>query len=388
MKLMQQHILKTYTLAVLIGCSLLMPHLASARGRVDPCKNHDRCKAHDKCRKHARGHARCVSKNPPQRQTTFSGQAVVVNITNLLHGPPTVVIGDTGRLPSAGGTRRVEINGTNVQDFLRIDMATASTTAGGHQSVSHVSIQDFALMILATNGTTHTVSFDSLEVSATAECDASGNASVNASTTITGLMLDGMAVNVTGEANQRIDYDGGFIMINVRSSTVNSDSGEITIAGLYIHNDGCMDGPVGLAHADIRCGTTPPAIDCSDRVTGGGFIFGTPSRERANFGIGGGIQNGRLWGHLNYIDHDTGMHVKATSVTGYEVVDADTRMIKYNVTIDGAVGTATVLATDTGEPGRDDILVIELSNGYMASGDLGGSEPGGGNIQLHKAKCR
>src|SRR5688572_15154900 len=190
MKLMQQHILKTYTLAALIGCSLFIPHLASARGRIDsckshdrckahdkcrqhnrghsrcapktdPCKDHDRCKAHDKCKKHVRGHARCVSKNPPQRQTAFSGQAVVVNITNLLHGPSTVVIGDTGPLPASGGARRVEINGTNVQNFLRIDMATASTIGGGHQSVSHVSVQDFAVMILATNGATHTVSFDS-----------------------------------------------------------------------------------------------------------------------------------------------------------------------------------------------------------------------------------
>ena len=298
------------------------------------------------------------------------------------------MIGNTGALHAGGGTRRVEISGTNVLDFLGIAMASASVTGGGHQSVSHVSIQNFRLEILATNGSEHTVSFDSLEVSATAECDASNAPSVKATTTITGLKLDDMPINVTGEANQKIEFDGGFIMVNVQSAMVGGNHGRISIAGLYIHNDGCMDGPVGFAHAEIRCGAMAPAIDCSDRLTGGGFIFGTSSGERANFGVGGGIQNGRLWGHLNYIDHSTGMHVKATAVTAYQVVDADTRMIKYDVTIDGAAGTATVLATDAGEPGRDDILVIELSNGYMAGGDLGGSQPGGGNIQLHKAKCK
>ena len=29
---------------------------------------------------------------------------------------------------------------------------------------------------------------------------------------------------------------------------------------------------------------------------------------------------------------------------------------------------------------------IQLSSGYFAGGDLGGSHPGGGNIQLHKCQ--
>ena len=80
------------------------------------------------------------------------------------------------------------------------------------------------------------------------------------------------------------------------------------------------------------------------------------------------------------------MHVKATAVTGYALdpSDPDCRIIDYNVTIDGAPGTARVRACDKGEPGRNDIFQIQLSNGYSAGGDLGGSHPGGGNIQLHK----
>lgn len=36
---------------------------------------------------------------------------------------------------------------------------------------------------------------------------------------------------------------------------------------------------------------------------------------------------GRMPGHLNYIDHGTGMHVHATAVVGYAILDATTRQI-------------------------------------------------------------
>src|SRR3989442_6685303 len=68
-------------------------------------------------------------------------------------------------------------------------------------------------------------------------------------------------------------------------------------------------------------GELPP----SDFVTGGGWIVGTPSGAKGNFGVGGGVKNGAFWGHLNYLDHGSGLHVKATSITGYAFVDDPTR---------------------------------------------------------------
>ena len=127
----------------------------------------------------------------------------------------------------------------------------------------------------------------------------------------------------------------------------------------------------------------------NDFVTGGGWIIG-PSGAKANFGVHGGIRKGQLWGGLNYLDHGTKMHVKSTAVTDYQRVDANTRMISYDVTIDGEAGTAVVRVTDNGEPGTRDMFAIALSNGYSAGGQLGGTvkRGGGGNIQLHKPKCK
>lgn len=131
----------------------------------------------------------------------------------------------------------------------------------------------------------------------------------------------------------------------------------------------------------------PPAI-CDDFLTGGGWII-TPSGAKGNFAVRGGIRKGLFWGGLNYIDHGTGMHVKSTAVTAYITIDATTREIHYNVTIDGEPGTAVVTVNDHAEPGTHDTFAMLLSNNYTAGGELGGTakKGGGGNIQLHKSRC-
>jgi hypothetical protein len=115
-----------------------------------------------------------------------------------------------------------------------------------------------------------------------------------------------------------------------------------------------------------------------DTVTAGGWITGTPSGVRANFGLNA-RDPAAPSGQVNYLDHGIGMHVKSTSITSYTIVNATTRTITGTCTIDGVAGfTFTVTVTDLGEPGRSDTFAISLSNGYAASGTLRG-----GNVQLH-----
>ena len=148
----------------------------------------------------------------------------------------------------------------------------------------------------------------------------------------------------------------------------------------------------------------------SDFVTGGGFIFCTPSGGRGNFGVGGGVKNGAFWGHLNYLDHDMGLHVKGTSVTDYLRVGTDGTDSKGRLTgtrdICG-VGVSNlfgdicyrVRVADNGEPGRNDHFGIRVTNchgtilyntnstqsdGTCDLGAPGDATPAGGNIQLHK----
>jgi hypothetical protein len=144
-----------------------------------------------------------------------------------------------------------------------------------------------------------------------------------------------------------------------------------------------MEGHFGLVSAGIS-GSGSTDTDCG-KVTGGGWIT-TSSGAKGTFGVSGGIRQGGFWGHLTYVDHGTGLKVQSTAVTGFQVdpTNANAYTITYDVTINGVAGTATVSVVDNGEPGRNDLFSLRLSTGYTASGDLGGSCPGGGNIQAHK----
>ena len=115
-----------------------------------------------------------------------------------------------------------------------------------------------------------------------------------------------------------------------------------------------------------------------DTVTAGGWITGTPSGARANFGLVA-RDPAAPSGSVNYVDHGDDLHVKSTSITAYTIVDATTREIEGTCSIDGVDGfTFVVVVTDAGQPGTSDTFSITLSTGYSASGTLEG-----GNVRIH-----
>ena len=164
---------------------------------------------------------------------------------------------------------------------------------------------------------------------------------------------------------------------------------------------------LGIAALALAAGSPASAWVRCDFLTGGGFIV-RDSGAKANFGIGGSCRPGGdghgLWGHLEYIDHGTGLNVHWLTITAY-VDGGDTGTDPKTGQPTGTriiCGTArtnqfgdvdwVVRAKDVGEPGDDDEFVIRLSHGsvtvYSTVSDsdhtLGGTGPGGGNIQLHK----
>jgi len=140
-------------------------------------------------------------------------------------------------------------------------------------------------------------------------------------------------------------------------------------------------------------------------LTGGGFIV-RDSGAKANFGVGGECKHGSpTWGHLEYHDHGTDLNVHWTSITAYLDLDGDTGADPKTGQPTGTryiCGTAQtnlygdvdfiVRAKDVGEPGVDDTFTIRLTKSgatvYTTEFDsdhtLGGSGPGGADIQLHK----
>jgi hypothetical protein len=143
-----------------------------------------------------------------------------------------------------------------------------------------------------------------------------------------------------------------------------------------------------------------------DFLTGGGFIF--YNGNKATFGVGGGCKDGApTWGHLEYVDHGTGLNVHWTSITAY--IEVDSQDGTQPLGARQVCGTArtnlygdvdfVIQARDSGEPGTSDQFDIRLRKMGVIVYDttqqcfphsLGSTAPcapgtnGGGNIQLHK----
>jgi hypothetical protein len=317
----------------------------------------------------------------------FSGEAGVINLVDVHTGPASILIANTGTVPSADGSREATITATNMQG-LSLELAHAFVRGMDNETIAESSVHNLALTIRTESGATHMITAELITAQASATCT-SGGASLAANAQITGLAIDGLGLEVTHEPNQKLVFDEWTLIINEQSITTMKSGGTAEAAALHILVHNYIQGTVGYARAGIRCpkGASGPTAECEDWLTGRGWIEGTPSGERSNFGIGGGIRKGRFWGHLDYIDHGMGMQVKATAVTGYQASGPSERLINYDVTIDGEPGNALVRVIDNGESGRDDTFEIQLSNGYFAGLSLGGEGPGGGNIQLHKSMC-
>jgi len=177
---------------------------------------------------------------------------------------------------------------------------------------------------------------------------------------------------------------------------------------------------LGAAILVIGTATAPNVKACvqpssCDFLTGGGWIV--YKGAKGTFGVGGGCKHGSgtngipYWGHLEYIDHGTGLNVHATEITAYMFEDTGVDFDANGHPVGRRIicGTArtnmfgdvsfAVRAQDNGEPGVNDNFDIKLTSLntstplYDTSSEcqwhfLGSScapgNGGGGNIQLHK----
>ena len=306
------------------------------------------------------------------QSTTYSGQATVVQATVL---GQAIQLVNAGPLPPEGGAAEDNLLAATVPGLLSAEVLHAATIAGGSHSRSEASV---ANVTVTAGGNTITAGF--LMARAEARCTG-GTPSTSGSSEIALLTINAQTVVVSGEPNQTIGLPNGRVVINEQQRP---GAGDITVNALHVVVNGIADVVVSSAHADIGCPTAPPPppAGCPGFATGGGWITGTPSGAKGNFGVAGGIKNGGLWGHLTYQDHGAnGPKVKGTGVTGYTVTGETSRRIEGTADIDGQPGTYQVDVTDAGEPGRNDLFALKLSTGYAASGTLQG-----GNIQIHNCQ--
>src|SRR5881396_1591597 len=144
------------------------------------------------------------------------------------------------------------------------------------------------------------------------------------------------------------------VQMNERAKRISRLASGLAVVALVV--TGAM--LVGTATAPpVKAWETLPPCDF---LTGGGWIV--YNGNKANFGVAGGCKHGSpTWGHLEYIDHGTGLNVHWTSITAYMEVDSSTDDKGRPIGARLICGTArtnffgdvdwVVEARDRGEPG-------------------------------------
>lgn len=322
-----------------------------------------------------------IGTSPAQAQTSFSGRAFAAFLDTALTGP--MHISDTGQLPPSGGSRddalldTRDLNLATLDSVLTAEVLAASTSGASGKAQSSASLAN--VVVLPGSAAQVTASFVRAETQATCS-------GVSGGSEIADLTFGGTAITVTGEPNQTVTIPGvATLIINEQTTASNGTSRQIQVNALHLIVPAVGEVILASAESDINCPGTTDQGPCHDFVTGGGWIT-TTGNGRANFGFNAGFKAGSLTPdvHLNYIDHGSGMKVKATSISLYEVgLTPTSRHFEGAAEVNGVPGyTYAVDVADNGEPGRADTFTITLSgNGqvYQAGGTLAG-----GNVQLHK----
>ena len=310
---------------------------------------------------------------------TFSGQATAIS-GNALGVPLT--FSDTGFqsgsefAAEASGPSVSVANPTGSGTLLSVETLHAATIAQGDRVRSEASLANVSLSVAG-----NTVSASFLMARAMAVCTGSGPA-VSGSSELANVTINGQQIAVSGAPNQTVSVPPVTVYINKQSSTTNTidvTALEVVVAD-PLGGAPLADVSFSRVHADVTCAGQPNCGTGKDFITGGGSIIPQSGSGKATFAVAGGNKNGAFWGHLQYLDHNTGLKVHGTGVTAYAVTGPTSRHIEGTADINGAAGTYKTDVADNGEPGRGvDTFAITLSTGYTASNTLGG-----GNIQLHQ----
>lgn len=302
---------------------------------------------------------------------TYSGRGIAFSGT--VAGTP-VGFADTLPLPPSGGDLDAGLVSAGVSSVLGADSLHASTLGENDRTRTEAS----AAAIAITAGT-NSIQAD-FAMSRTMAVSSHGAPALSGSSTVTNLVVNDVAVAVTGAANQVVPVPGGELVVNERITSTSGATGSITINALHLTLSDDTDLLVGSSKAGVTAGSS----NCSSarqRSSGGGWII-TPSGGKGSFGVTGRVtNNGSFSGHVVYTDHATNTRITGP-VTAY-AESGNIATLQGPAQVNGQPsGNFTVQVQDNGEPGNTDNFSISTAGAppQAAAGPLQG-----GNIQVNRA---
>jgi hypothetical protein len=175
----------------------------------------------------------------PGSAEAVSGQARAVQAIVAVSGSlETTTLADTGTLGGATDAREASEGAGSVSSMLSAEALHAATIGWTDQVSSEASVANLALAI---GDTTITADFAMARIIA-------GKGADYSAATIEGLVINGVAIDVTGSRNQRVDFPGGTVVINEQSK----GSSGTAVNALHITIDGTADVVIAAASAKAQ----------------------------------------------------------------------------------------------------------------------------------------
>jgi hypothetical protein len=173
--------------------------------------------------------------------TGYSGQARPLSVTAF---GASVSIGDTGPLPTSGGSQSAALLNLDVLGFVTVGLLQGTTSGSGDQSTSQASLVTVSVPIVG-------LTADVVKSTSTATCSGT-TPSVSGSSDLVNVTLLGLPISAP-MPNVAIVLPGGIsVILNEQTSTVNGNQGSMTVNAIHVTGPG-IDIVVASAESDITC---------------------------------------------------------------------------------------------------------------------------------------
>jgi hypothetical protein len=173
--------------------------------------------------------------------TSYSGQARPLSVSAFGAG---VSIGDTGALPSSGGSKSAALLDLNVLGFVTVGVLKGTTTGSGDQSASQASLLTVSVPIIG-------LTADVVKSQSTAQCSGT-TPSVSGSSELVNVTLLGLPISAPMPSVAIVLPGGISVLLNEQTSTVSGNEGSITVNAIHVTGPG-IDIVIASAESDITC---------------------------------------------------------------------------------------------------------------------------------------
>jgi hypothetical protein len=153
-------------------------------------------------------------------------------------------VGDTGPLPSSGGSQSASLADLNVLGFVRVGLLQGTTSGSGDQSASQASLVSVSVPLVG-------LTADVVKSQTTAQCSGT-TPSVSGSSQLVNVTLLGLPISAP-TPNVAITLPGGIsVLLNEQRRSVSGNQGSITVNAIHITGPG-IDIVIASAESDITC---------------------------------------------------------------------------------------------------------------------------------------